>query len=83
MSDTPKTSAEIEPFEFAVFFPPRIIYPDMTKGDHNAVLDDVRDRYLDEGIVMVDIEKGVAEAYKIIAFAEANYPHLLHNNNTL
>lgn len=64
---TPKPAAE----PFAVFFPPRIIMPDFSKGDHNAVLDDARDRYLeddDKGIVLVD-EDGLKQAHKIIEFA--------------
>jgi len=67
----------MEPFKFAVFFPPRIIYPDMTKGDHNAILDDCRDRYLAESLVLVDLEEGIKDAYAVIGFTEVNHPDLL------
>jgi hypothetical protein len=67
--------ADKEPF--AVFFPPRILFPDFSKGDHNAILDDIKDRYLDEGIVVVD-EDGLNQAQKIVQYASA-FPDVTKN----
>lgn len=54
----------------AVFFPPRIVRMDMTKGDSHEILNDVRDRYCIEGLVVLD-EQGVTDAMKIIQYAAA------------
>lgn len=63
------------PQPFLVFFPPRLIVPDFNKGDHNDVLDDARDRYINEGIVLVDAQ-GLKEAQMIIAYAKG-FPDLM------
>ena len=66
----------MKPEPFAIFFPPRILFPDFEKGGTKEIMDDAVDRYLGENICLVD-ENGMKDAQKILAFAEA-YPHILH-----
>lgn len=65
----------MKPKPFAIWYPPRIIMPDFTKGDHNDVLDDAHYRYLDLGVALID-EDGLKDAQKICAFAEA-FPQIM------
>lgn len=63
------------PKPFIIYFPPRLVLPDFTKGDHNAVLDDARDRYFEDGICLVEEEESVKNAQKVINF-EQSFPDL-------
>lgn len=60
---------------FVIYFPPRIVTPDFTVGDYNAVLDDARDRYLDDGIALLEEEESMKNAQKVINFA-LSFPDL-------
>lgn len=53
-----------------VFFPPRIVKLDLTVGDSQKVMDNARDRYLDQGVVLLDTD-GVRKALAIINYAAA------------
>ena len=52
-----------------VFYPPRLIKTDDTIPSVNARLDDARERYLAEGVVVIGDEESVKSAQKIINFS--------------
>ena len=57
-----------------VFFPPRFIVADLDGRDHNEILDDATQEYLDEGLAILD-EEGLKDAQKVIHFAK-QFPDL-------
>lgn len=60
---------------FLIFFPPRLVTPDFSKGDENAILDDARDRYLDQGLPLVEGEN-LKKAQIIVGYA-SGFPEVM------
>lgn len=58
----------MKPEPFAIFFPPRILFPDFEVGTHNEVLDEAAERYINMGLCLVD-EVHLKEAQSICEFA--------------
>lgn len=53
--------------DILVFFPPRLITVKVG-GDHNKTLDNARDSYLDEGIMILGDEDSIKDAQKVCNF---------------
>ncbi len=56
---------------FAIFFPPRIIFPDLSVGDTNDIMDDASMKYMEKTICLIMDEQSLKDAQKIVDYAKA------------
>jgi len=52
-----------------IYFPPRLVPTDECVADPNEQLNGARDRYLDQGIVVLDNVESIKNVQKIVEFA--------------
>lgn len=64
------------PAAIAVFFPPRIVWVDQSAGDSHDMINNARDRYCAEGLVILANDQYVTDAMKIIHYASA-FPRVI------